>query len=204
MAAASKNVLKPRVLAAALVADDELSNAEIADRAGVDTRTLTRWKQDPTFNALVGDHVGQLQAGMLRLAIAKKRKRLEVLDNLHSKLLTVVEERAAEYAAMAKEDAAAPTITPIRSMIGDKTVPAGGGTGLIVRQIKQIGTGHTAQMVEEFGVDTGLIKSIQSLEEQAAKELGQWVEKTEASGTIRREYVVVRDDASVRSHLGID
>lgn len=179
-----------------LVAEDELTDDAIATRVGIAPRTLYRWKRETEFAAIVGDHIGQIQAGMLKLTIAKKHKRLKVLDDLHDKALRVIEERAAEYAAMAEEDASAPTITPIRSMIGDKSVPAGGGTGLIVRQLKQIGSGRTAQLVEEFAVDIGLLKEIRAQEEQAAKELGQWVEKSETDQrqTIIRIVGVTEDD----------
>lgn len=152
-----------RSKAALLVAADELPDEEIAKEVGVSRQALAAWKTHPDFAAMVGDHVGQFQAGMLRLHIAKKRERVKVLDEMHTKLLTVVEERAADYAAQA--------------ISGD--VPAGGGTGLILRQIKQIGSGHDAQIVEEFGVDTGLIREVRALHEQAAKELGQWTERSQ-------------------------
>lgn len=160
---------KGRVLAAQLVAEDDLSNEEIARRAGVSARTLTAWKKRPEFAAMVGDHIGQLQAGMLKLSIAKKRKRVETLDRLHGKLLTVIEERAADYASNAAAT----------------DVPAGGGTGLIVRQLKQIGAGRDAQVVEEFAVDVGTLREIRALEQQAAQELGQWIEKQQIEDLTR-------------------
>lgn len=165
--------------AALLLAENELSDEKIAERVGVTRRTLARWKVDPEFAAQVGDNVGQIQAAMLRHSIAKKHKRLGVLDELHDKLLTVVAERAADYADVA-----------------DGEVPAGGGTGVIVRQIKQIGSGRDAQVVEEFGVDVGLIREIRALQEQAAKELGQWIEKSQVEDLTRIvEIVGIESDA---------
>lgn len=166
--------------AALLLAENEHSDQEIAASLGIVRATLARWKTDSDFAAQVGDHVGQIQAAMLRHAIAKKHKRLTVLDGLHDKLLTVVEERAADYANNAES--------------GD--VPAGGGTGLILRQIKQIGSGRDAQIVEEFGVDTGLIREIRAIHEQAAKELGQWQDKLQVEGlTTVVEIVGIEADA---------
>lgn len=163
-----------RSKAALLVAEDELSDEEIAKEIGVTRQALAGWKRHPEFAAMVGDHVGQFQAVMLRLRIAKKRERVKVLDELHTKLLTVVEERAREYAGVA----------------------AGGATGIVVRQVKQLGSGPFAQIVEEFAVDTGTIRQIMALEEQAAKELGQWVDKSQIENlTTVVEIVGVESDA---------
>jgi len=52
-------------------------------------------------------------------------------------------------------------------------------TGYMVRTVKQIGGGDTAQVVEEFAVDTGLLRELREIEEQAAIECGDWVEKKE-------------------------
>jgi hypothetical protein len=164
-----------------LLAENELSDQEIAKTLGIGRATLSRWKTDPEFAAQVGDHIGEIKARMLRRAIAKKEKRIDVLNDLHDKLLTVVQERAADYAAQAASG-------------GD--VPAGGGTGLIVRQLKQIGSGRDAQVVEEFGVDTALVREIRATHEQAAKELGQWVDKSQVEDLTRVvEIVGIEADA---------
>lgn len=61
---------------------------------------------------------------------------------------------------------------------------AGGRTGLLVRTLKSIGSGEKASTVEEFAVDTGLLRELRELELQVSKELGQFVEKHEVGGTI--------------------
>jgi transposase-like protein len=174
---------EPRKQAVLLVAEDDLSDTEIAARVGVHRATLDRWKQHPDFAAQVAHHIEDLNRAMTRLAIAKKHKRVTELNALHEKALRVIEQRGAEYQAMAEEDAQQPTITPLRQMIGDRSVPAGGETGLLVRQLKQIGAGRTAQLVEEFAFDAALVKEIRALQEQAAKELGQWVDRSEVEST---------------------
>lgn len=50
----------------------------------------------------------------------------------------------------------------------------GGHTGLLVRSYKAAGP----QLVEEFAVDTGLLKELRATEQQAATELGEWLTKT--------------------------
>jgi transcriptional regulator with XRE-family HTH domain len=170
-----------RARAAVLLAEDDLTDEQIAAMVGVTRRTLARWKTNADFAALVGDHVGELQAAMLRLTVAKKRERMKVLDRLHEKLLTVIDERAEEYAALAEQQAAEPDTKRVYRQVfgGSGTVPAGGGTGLIVRQLKVVGAGPMAREIEEFAVDTGLVREIRAVHEQAAKELGQWVERSE-------------------------
>jgi hypothetical protein len=56
-----------------------------------------------------------------------------------------------------------------------------GDTGLIIRTERMIGAGASATLVEEFAVDTGLLKAMAELEKQAAIETGQWVEKQDYS-----------------------
>jgi hypothetical protein len=53
----------------------------------------------------------------------------------------------------------------------------GGASGLLVRQYKQIGK----VKVEEYAVDTGLLRELRAHERQAAQELGQWMEKSDTS-----------------------
>jgi transposase-like protein len=173
---------KPKERAAVLLAEDDITDAEIAAQVGVNPATLWRWKQHPEFAARVGDHTGQLQAAMLRYRVAKKRERMRVLDDLHTKLLTVIEDRGVEY----EDDA------------------PGTRTGLVTKTFKMVGAGRDATLVTEWGVDTPTVREIRAIQEQAAKELGQWVEKGEISGPGGSPLVIrsisvplpVRDDAN--------
>jgi transposase-like protein len=166
--------------AAMLVAEGDLTDEQISSEVGIVRKTLHNWKRDPDFAAEVGDHIGQIQAGMLRLAIAKKHKRVERLDEMERRLWQVVEERAADYAAKAANE----STTMMRGIFpGSDDAPPGSGTGLVTKTIKQIGAGRSAQMIEEYGVATDLVRSIMSLHEQAAKELGQWIEKSASEVT---------------------
>lgn len=160
------------VSAALLLAEDELNHEEIARVSGLSVTTLWRYRQREEFQERVAGHVADFQAAMLRLAVAKRHKRLAVLDRLHAAAVSVVEERAA---AMADEDA------------------PGAGSGLLVKSLRQVGSGANAQLVEEFAVDTGLLREIRAIEEQAAKELGQWEEKQAITG-----------DVMVRRYIGVD
>ena len=157
--AGSQNFTK-KERAAVLIAEDDLTDEAIADAVGVTRRTLGNWKNDPDFMAVVKENVDRIQATMLRLAIARKHKRLAVLDDLHTKALQVIDER---------------------TVVSGNGAP-GESTGLVVRQIKSVGSGRDAELVEEYVVDVGLIREIRALHKQAAQELGQWSEKLEHTG----------------------
>jgi hypothetical protein len=167
-----KPLTAPQARAAALVAADELSDAAIAAELGIGERTLYRWKELPAFQGAVAAHVAKVQAAMLRLDVAKRHKRLAVLDDLHRKMLAVIEERGAAM----KDDA------------------PGAGTGLIVRDLKVIGGGEHAQTVEVFAFDRAIVAEVRATHEQAAKELGQWTEKVEHGGAVERRVRVVLDE----------
>lgn len=81
---------KRRRLAALRVAEDDVSDEAIATEVGINPATLWRWKQCPEFAAQVGDDIGQIQAGMLKLTIAKKHRRVAVLDMLHEQTLALI------------------------------------------------------------------------------------------------------------------
>src|SRR5262249_27057215 len=53
----------------------------------------------------------------------------------------------------------------------------GGRTGLLVRSVKQIGSGDSARLVEEFALDVALLKELRAHEKQAAVELAQSLER---------------------------
>lgn len=157
--------------AARLVAEDLLSDHRIAARVGVDRRQLTRWRQHPEFAARVNTLVAAMGERSLRFAIARQHRRVKALNERWEKLKQIVRQRAA-----------APEMA---------NVP-GGTTGLLVRKVKSIGAGDNAREVEEFEVDTGLLKEIRELEKQAAQELGQWdADRAPAGGVNLIHYIRV-------------
>jgi hypothetical protein len=105
-------------------------------------------------------------------AITDMAHRLKVLDTIEQKILDVIEDRASAY---------------------DNSEMPGGHTGIVVRQYKMVGSGRDAELVEEYAVDTATLRELRATHEQAAKELGQWTEKHEHSGSITREFVLVPD-----------
>lgn len=111
-------------------------------------------------------------------AITDISYRVARLHELESKLWEVIDERANDR---------------------DFENVAGGNTGLIVHDVKAVGAGPSAQLVDVYAVDTGTVKAIQSLYDDVAKELGQRVDRVDVSGSLKREYVVIRPDGSAQS-----
>ena len=147
--------------AAELLAAGELSQAEIAERVGVDRRTLWRWRQDPEFMAKVEAIRAGLSDQAYDRGVALRFLRIKALNDRWNRLRRVIEARADD-----PDLAGAP----------------GGSTGLLVRKIKSVRDGNDNRLVEEFEVDTGLLAELRAIEQHAAKELGQWTDKQEVSG----------------------
>jgi hypothetical protein len=152
-----------RERAAALLADGELTSEEVADLVGVNRWTLWSWRRHPEFAARVRAITERAAEELERHAIALKARRMRTYDERWRELQRVIAERAA-----------APEM---------QSVP-GGKTGLLVRRVKVIGSGEGAREVEEYEVDTALLKELRELEKQAAVEAGQWSTKQEVRGVV--------------------
>lgn len=151
----------PRAKAAQLVALDALTDEEIAAQVGISRSTLKRWKAEPEFMADVESFLEAFRAKVRRQGIAILERRVQSLNNRWRRLEEVMRARA--------ED---PSM---------QHVP-GGNTGLLVRTYKQIGSGESAQIMEEYEVDAALLREFREHEKQAAQELGQWIDKKEHAG----------------------
>jgi hypothetical protein len=148
--------------AAVLCAEDELTDTQIAETVGVSRSTLNRWRELPEFRDEIVRQDAAILAKALRLPIAKKYRRLSVLNDLHEKALAVIDARQQEYA--------------------DNPQAIGGQTGLIVKDIKAVGSGRDQEIVEVWGFDRSLVSEIRGLQEQAARETGDWSENVNLTG----------------------
>jgi hypothetical protein len=156
--------------AALLLAQEELTHEEISNQVGISRRQLFRWKQHPDFQAQVRELAAEMGELALRYAIGRRARRLKALDERWHAL----EKRRLQIQRVIQERAGHP----------DVAGKPGGETGLVVRQLKAVGSGPAAQVVEEYPVDVALLreevalcKEMAAHERQAAQELGQWVEK---------------------------
>jgi hypothetical protein len=144
-----------RVKAAQLVAEDSLSDEQIAAKVGITKRQLERWKRQPAFSELVNEIAAKLAAEIRGKGLVELSNRVDALNARWARLHRVIDQRAR-----------------------DKSLTApGADTGLLMRTYKQLGSAEYPNIVEEYGVDTGLLKQLLDHEKQAAQELGQWSDK---------------------------
>jgi len=140
-----------REQAAQLVAAGRLSFDAIAAKLEITDRGLYNWRLDPVFRARVDAINAQFAETMQQYGIAQRARRIAALDDRRRRLENLIYARAEAYAHA-----------------------TGGDTGLIVEQIKATGEGSYQS---EWVFDAAVVRELRAHEEQAAKELGQWVEK---------------------------
>ena len=87
----------PRELAAQLVADKQLTNFEIARRAGVSDSQLNRWKLAPEFASRVTEHVATFRASITTTGLALRENRIAVKKARAAALERVMRHRAEVY-----------------------------------------------------------------------------------------------------------
>lgn len=156
--------------AAVLVAEDDISNDEIAATVGIHRDTLYEWKKNEAFAARVKEHLDEIEQAMMRHAISKRHKRIGRLQRILDKIDEVIDERADKVPA-------------------SEFAAAGSESGLLVA--KPVFS-HAGDLAYEWKFDAALVREYRALMEQSAKELGQLTDRLEVSGDgLRREYVGV-------------
>jgi hypothetical protein len=159
---------RKRTHAAYLLSEGALTDVQIVEKIGIDIATLWRWRQRPEFIALVNQITEDRLAKIHGKGLVELANRVDALNERWRLLQQIREERAQAM---------------------EKDAP-GSSTGLLTRTVRQIGHGNNAYEVEEYQLDTGLLKELREHEKQAAQELGQWTEKTRVEqGPIEVEIV---------------
>jgi hypothetical protein len=172
-----------RELAAQLVADKQLTNLEIAKRAGVTDSQLNRWRLAPEFDSRVAEHVATFRARITTTGLALKENRIAAKKARAAALRRVIRQRAEAYRhgeplynrvtglPLIDEKTNAPIVVPI----------PGGDTGMVVRESRTAGV--------QFSVDCGMLARLSALEEEIAIEMGQW--KTKSPIEVTNEMSIV-------------
>jgi hypothetical protein len=174
--------------AAALVAEDALTDAQIAEAVGIAKATLERWKRRPEFQASVDAIRSRTRAALIRRGIAERQNRVDVLDDLLGRMRGVVAARAIEHAAVPGGDTGmlVRTARLVKVYAAEpRTAPpdgpdAEGGPS----EPEPLSSARREVLVSEYAVDTGLVAEIRAYLKQGAQEVGQWTEKQEHSGEI--------------------
>ena len=158
--------------AAMALAEDRLTDEQIAQSLGLSRASIAVWKRHPDFTQRIEDNRALLLKAVEAKGIADRRNRVNALNRRWEKMQQIIEERAAD-----------PSMADV----------AGGDTGLLAHSVKGVGSGTGVELIDVYEVDTGLLRELRAHEEQAAKELGQWVEKQQTETTaVIREYIGVR------------
>lgn len=156
---------EPRERAAYLLAEDALTDTEIAREVGISRETLNQWKRRAEFQERMSEHIAKLGLALLDQGIARKRNRIARLQRIVDRIEHVIEARAAS-AEIDEEASGMVASKPIFSALGD--------------------------LEREYKFDAALVREYRATLEQAAKELGQLTEKVEvAQETIVRRYIGV-------------
>lgn len=138
--------------AARLVAEDNLTDEQIAGQAKVTDRQLRNWKQEPAFRQAVSEHIAQITEQVLSQGIARLDKRLAAKQDRWRRLQRAIEEQADN-----------PDV---------KDRPGGKSGFLFHREIPtRFGT------IEEYTLQTGVSAEMRALEMDAARDTGQYVER---------------------------
>ena len=171
---AEKTLPRKMEKAARLLAEDLLTDLEIAAECGISDRSLYKWKKKEEFVARVNFMLQAYSARALGSGIASRVRRIETLKLLHDKMLTIMEERGSDL-KMAN-------------------IP-GGRTGLMVMdyvtirlQNGKIGT------VPTYAFDKALASEIRAVGEQTSRELGQWMPEVQQVNEVKINVVYVTPD----------
>jgi len=152
-----------RERAAALLAEDRLSDEKIARDIGLNQRTsLWEWKQHPDFLARIDQINADYASTIGRLAITQRARRLTALNDRWRRMQDLVEAREEAYVPELGGDA-------LREQVRHTRDRTGRDTGLVVEKPGEFGV--------EYAFDAALMNEMLKAEKQAAQEMGQWVEK---------------------------
>ena len=132
--------------------------SSVARQIGVTSTTVKKWYLSEPFRARTVELRTVARQALFNVAITDKQQRVDVLGAVQQRILRLIEARAA-----------APEM---------QNVP-GGDTGLLTVELKSMGTGPTAQLVEDYKFDKPLVDALLNVQKHAATELGQLTDRTE-------------------------
>ena len=159
--------------AATLLAEGTWTDAEVAAEVGVTDRTVLRWKLRPEFRARVEGLAREIGDATLRVALARRLRRLRELQDQHDRLMAIVHAWAADPAH--------------RGLPGYES-------GMVIRRQRSIGSGDNARTVEEHEPDVALSRELREIKKQIAQEVGQWSARHEVRGVVANVSVIPEID----------
>lgn len=155
-----------RERAAQLVADGQVTVAEIARQCGVNRDAIQAWKRCPEFGERVQEHLDRVRAKLARRGEAIKTNRIYAkLRRLHE-LNGLINDRG--------------------SMESHQKAPGSNAwrKGIQAKKVKMLGSGDVATIVEEYEIDTAILAEIRAIEDSIADELGERKKKADMDVTL--------------------
>ena len=182
-----------------LVAQDEQTDVQIAAACKISESTLERWKRHPEFAACVQEHRDAWREQIRERGIAERQNRVDAQNDRWRRMQMVVDARAEEHADVPGGESG----LLVRQVKLVKVYDAGKAGadaaddeddkphgGALKRQRRSradiLESLQRSVEVEEYAVDTGLLKEFRELEKLAAQENGQWTERHLVTPDIKR------------------
>ncbi len=154
----ARNLTPRHLIAAKLVAEGDLTFAQIARSVSAGLRTIDAWRTWPEFQAEVDRFLNALRESLKGQSIADRNIRLQsYVDDFHATSV-ILKQRGAEL-----QEA------------------AGGKTGYICRDVRGLSG------IDVYKFDAALMAERNELRERIAIELGEWKQKVEHSGSVMVE-----------------
>lgn len=170
-------ILRPQIVR--MICEEGMTTTQVAESVNVHPATVRMWLRRDDYQEAIRHYHELFEEQMMQFSVANKSKRIADLQMLLDKQKQVINERAQQYSHFM----------------------GGGGSGLLVKQTKSVGTGPTAYAVDEYVYDSAIVRDILSLHKQAAVELGQWSEKSENTTRIEQQVSVIRFEAQAPRDL---
>lgn len=168
--------------AARLVAEDDLTDEQIAETIGISKRQLERWKQLPDFKARVAQHVADITHQVMHSGYCRVDKRLQLLNTnvnrleaiIGAKREQVLKEREAKRGELGEAlDDDEEMEQHYLKTLGELAAQPGAETGLLIR--KETPVKHGVQV--EHLIATHVIAEERALLKHIAQETGEWIER---------------------------
>ena len=170
-----------------LVAQDFLTDVRIAERVGIRKGTLEAWKLKPDFRAAVLETRKAQNEAVMAEGIADKQNRINRINDTRKRLLTVIDERAKAAEDEGVSGAATGTLVrqaKIVKVYEVKEAPAKvGANGQIITDPNDevFVPSKRVELVYEWAHDASIHEELRALEVQAARELGQVIDKKDVT-----------------------
>jgi hypothetical protein len=104
-----------RVKAAQMVAEDALTDEQIAQKIGVTNRCLEKWKRQPAFSELVTEIAEQLAAEIRGKGLVELSNRVDALNARWARLHRVIDARAKDDTPGYSKSCASPRSRRLKS-----------------------------------------------------------------------------------------